>query len=180
MLNQKQIAKSGMMVAFLVVCAFIRIPVFAVPYSLVFFAVNFITVISDIKTGFFSILIYVLLGLLGVPVFSQGGGLSCVISPGFGYIIGFVVIQPVCAFLKKVISDYKPGIMYKNIILGIVNLLVVYFLGCGYGYVISCFYLKQNLSLWYFVQFYILIFIPGDIISVIISGYLIKKLKFVI
>ncbi len=180
MSKSKQIIRTGVFVAVLIICGTVKIPVFAVPFSLIFIAVNFIALVSDCETGLLSILIYILTGLLGVPVFSQGGGIGYVLNPTFGYIIGFLILQPVCALGKNIISDefFTPWI--KNIILGIINLIVVYTIGCCYGYLISTLYLKQELSVGYFISFYILVFMPGDIISVVLSAYLAKKLKFAI
>jgi biotin transporter BioY len=42
------------------------------------------------KKGAFSQLLYLFFGLLGLPFFSRGGGLSYLFSPTFGYLIGFV------------------------------------------------------------------------------------------
>lgn len=38
-----------------------------------------------------SVCIYIVLGLMGLPVFAEGGGLAYVLKPSFGYIIGFAI-----------------------------------------------------------------------------------------
>jgi biotin transport system substrate-specific component len=43
------------------------------------------------KLGALSQLIYVVLGLIGIPVFTKGGGLSYIFEPSFGYLIGFIL-----------------------------------------------------------------------------------------
>jgi biotin transport system substrate-specific component len=51
------------------------------------------------KVGFFTPLLYLGLGLAGVQVFSQGGGLGYVQEPAFGYLVGFIPAGWICGSL---------------------------------------------------------------------------------
>ena len=42
------------------------------------------------EIGALSVIIYIILGLIGVPVFAEGGGIYYVLKPTFGYLIGFI------------------------------------------------------------------------------------------
>ncbi len=52
--------------------------------------VLFIGALLGPRFGVMSVLIYILAGLLGYPVFSMGGGWHYALNPSFGYIIGFI------------------------------------------------------------------------------------------
>ena len=85
------IAECAIFVALMVAGAYVQIPFYPV-------ALTFQTVISVLaglllgwKKGMASMAVYCFMGLVGVPVFSAGGGIFYVLKPSFGYIIGFIV-----------------------------------------------------------------------------------------
>ena len=72
-------------------CAWITIP-FAVPFTLQTFGVFCALLYLGGKRGTTSILIYILLGAVGIPVFSSfGAGLGKLLGPTGGYILGFLL-----------------------------------------------------------------------------------------
>ena len=76
--------------ALLVVCAWITIP-FTVPFTMQTFGVFVSVGLLGTKRGTFAVLIYMLLGLVGLPVFSGfQGGPGVLFGITGGYIIGFV------------------------------------------------------------------------------------------
>lgn len=88
-----QIAEVGLMSAVLCVLApfTIPVPVSPVPLSLATFAVYLAATLLGAKKGMFSILIYLLLGLAGLPVFSGfSGGAGVLLGPTGGYLIGYI------------------------------------------------------------------------------------------
>ena len=77
--------------AFIAVCSIISIPVGAVPVTLQTFAVFFAAAMLGAKRGTLSVLVYALLGAVGLPVFSgMTGGFGVIAGPTGGYIIGFI------------------------------------------------------------------------------------------
>jgi biotin transport system substrate-specific component len=81
----------ALMSALIAVCSFIAIPVGALPVTLQTFAVFACVGILGRKRGTVSVLVYVFLGIVGIPVFSGfQGGLSVLMGPTGGYIIGFL------------------------------------------------------------------------------------------
>lgn len=77
--------------ALLVICSLISIPA-AVPFTLQTFGVFVILVILGWKKGTLAILLYILLGLVGLPVFSGAkGGPAALFGPTGGYILGFLL-----------------------------------------------------------------------------------------
>lgn len=81
----------AIMSALLAVCSFIAIPVGALPVTLQTFAVFVCVGILGKKRGTVSVLIYILLGVIGIPVFSGfQGGLSVLMGPTGGFIAGFL------------------------------------------------------------------------------------------
>ncbi len=77
--------------ALIAVGAFIRIPVPVVPFTMQTFFVSLSGMLLGKKYGATSVLLYLAIGLIGLPVFTQGGGIGYVLKPSFGYLIGFVL-----------------------------------------------------------------------------------------
>ena len=80
----------------------IPIPVSPVPISLTNFAIYITLYILGMKNGTISCIIYLLLGAVGVPVFSSfSGGLGKLAGPTGGYLIGFLFLALIQGFLMK-------------------------------------------------------------------------------
>ena len=74
------------------VCSWISIP-FTVPFTLQTFAVAFALVFLGGKRGLISIVVYILLGAVGIPVFSGFmGGIGKLLGMTGGYIVGFILM----------------------------------------------------------------------------------------
>lgn len=94
-ITTQEIAYGAIFTALMAVGAWIKIVipvgVFTVTISLqVFFAIA-AGIVLGAKRGFLSVFVYLLIGLLGVPVFAHGGGIFYVIKPTFGFLIGFAL-----------------------------------------------------------------------------------------
>jgi len=73
------------------VCAKLKVEVGAVPITMQTFAVLLAGALLGLKRGALSQLTYLLMGLTGIPWFARGGGISYILSPTFGYLLGFVL-----------------------------------------------------------------------------------------
>ena len=77
--------------ALIAVGAFIKIPVPFVPFTLQLLFTTLAGIVLGPKYGALSVGVYILIGLCGVPIFTQGGGPAYVLQPTFGYLIGFLI-----------------------------------------------------------------------------------------
>ena len=81
-----------------------KIPFYPVPMTLQTFVVLFMASTMGI-VGFYSVLSYFILGLIGLPIFSMGGGISYVFLPSFGYLVGMVLGSYFIAHMSKNLFD---------------------------------------------------------------------------
>ncbi len=79
--------------------AFIRIPTSLVPLTFQSVAVLITGYALGPRQGAFAVILYTAIGLVGLPVFSSGGGPAYVLSPTFGYILGFTLCAVVTGYL---------------------------------------------------------------------------------
>lgn len=104
-LSVQDICMIAFMTAVTAVMAQISIPMpFGVPMTMQTFAITLSGVILGSKKGGLSILIYVLIGLAGIPVFANfSGGIQCLAGPTGGFLISF----PIMAFLIGLGADSR-------------------------------------------------------------------------
>lgn len=158
--------------ALIVVGAFIRIPIPVVPFTLQFLFTMLAGLLLGGKLGFTSVAVYIAMGLLGLPVFAEGGGLAYLLKPSFGYIIGFAIASYVTGIIANKVTH--PG--YKRLLAAnFIGLAIVYLFGMTYYYFISAFYLGDPIGLWPLFLYCFILAVPGDIVLCILGAIIAKK-----
>ncbi len=169
----RDLAKIALSVALIVVGGLIKIPVGIVPITLQMFMCFTITLILQ-KKAVIAVAIYVLMGLLGLPVFASGGGFSYVFNPSFGYLIGFLFGSVIVGFAMSYLKDKK----YINILLLVLLYeLIVYIFGLGYWTVLYKFIVNKDLTAHTLFISGFLIFLPTDMFWCVLSSFIYKKLE---
>lgn len=169
----KDLILCSLFVALIVVGAFIKIPVPVVPFTLQFLFTMMAGLLLGGKIGALSVCIYIFMGLLGFPVFSEGGGFAYFLKPSFGYIIGFSVASYVTGVIANKV--YSPS--YKRLLVAnFTGLGIVYLFGMAYCYLMSNFYLKNPIGLWPLFLYCFILAVPGDIVLCVIGAVLGKRL----
>ena len=105
--------------------AFIRIPMFPVPMTLQTLFVFMAALLLPSLSSFSSILIYIVLGAIGLPIFTSGGGLSALLGPTGGFILGFLLSAPLGSWLA---GKKRDSILY-NVVVLLVMEVVIYIVG---------------------------------------------------
>lgn len=160
--------------AILAIMAQISIPMpVGVPMTMQSFAVTLSGILLGSRKGTISTLVYILIGSIGVPVFSNfTGGLQCLTGPTGGFLLSF----PLMTFLIGLGTEYRTrfkGVFSLSLILGnAVNLL------CG----AALFCLVSKVSFPAALVSCVIPFIPVTILKTILAASLglriRKRLKF--
>ncbi len=104
--NIKELTRIALMSALMAVCAWISIPL-AVPFTLQLLGVFLALRLLGGKDGTLSILLYIALGAVGLPVFSNfSAGIAALIGPTGGYILGFVLMAALYWALEKHLNSW--------------------------------------------------------------------------
>ncbi|MGI6106279.1 MAG: biotin transporter BioY [Raoultibacter sp.] len=91
----------GLVVALMTVTAWITIPIGMVPVTLQVFVVIFALLVLSPKQYFMSLVIYIALGAVGLPVFSgMRGGLGVIMGPTGGFLWGFIIAAAVALLIR--------------------------------------------------------------------------------
>lgn len=102
----KDIASISMMTAIIAVCSWITIPTSAVSFTMQTFGVFAALRLLGGKKGTISVLLYIFIGAIGVPVFAGfSSGPQAIVGPTGGYIIGFLFICALYWVCEKKITN---------------------------------------------------------------------------
>lgn len=105
----KELTLTALLAAIICILGPIALPISIspVPISLGTLAIYFVVAVSNFKIGFVSVILYLLIGLVGVPVFaSYTAGVGKLMGPTGGYLIGFIFIALTYGVSTKFIKNY--------------------------------------------------------------------------
>lgn len=115
----------SLFVAIIAICSWISIPM-TIPFTMQTFAIFAAVGLLGTKRGALSILVYILLGGIGVPVFAGfSSGLGILMGNTGGYILGFFLSSLVTGMLIKLFGKH-PVSLFCSMVAG---LIVCYFFG---------------------------------------------------
>ncbi|WP_141903630.1 biotin transporter BioY [Lysinibacillus sp. Y5S-8] len=133
----------AMFAALTAIGAFIKIPLPVVPFTLQIVVVFLAGCLLGSRNGFYSQLVYIGVGLVGLPVFTQGGGITYVLQPTFGYLIGFAMAAYVIGFIiERIETPTKKHFIGATII----GLIIIYVVAIPYLYIALNFWLDMKSS----------------------------------
>lgn len=105
--------------ALMAICSWISIPT-TVPFTLQTFAVFLAVGVLGGKLGTISVVVYILLGAIGAPVFAGfSGGFDKIIGPTGGYIIGFI-FSALIMWLFEMLCGRKLWVLAVSMVLGLI------------------------------------------------------------
>lgn len=173
MRRTKNLVFMSLFAALIAVGAFIKVPMPLIPFTLQTFFVMMAGNLLGAKYAAGSVLVYVLIGLCGVPVFTGGGGFTYVFQPTFGYLIGFVF----SAFVIGYIVNKSSQPSWKRLLAGdLAGLVIWYAFGIVYYWMIAKYYLNDPVAMRSLLVPFILLPLPGDLIKMTLAIVLGKRL----
>lgn len=177
-LTTKEITVCGMFSALIAVGAFLRIdipmPLYTMHFTMQWFFVLMAGMLLGVKLGTMSVIVYLCIGLIGIPVFAAGGGPAYVFRPGFGFLLGFVFAAWVMGLIVKKMNATG----FSSMLLASVTGLVIYYcMGAVYFYLIKNLYVGEAVSWKVVIVQYCLITVLPDFILCVLASLLSVKIK---
>lgn len=167
-------ALCALFTALTAVGAFIKVPIPVVPFTLQFLFTMLAGLLLGGRLGAVSVGAYAVLGLVGLPIFAEGGGFWYVLKPSFGYIIGFVLGSYVTGRLTERREKLSFG---WTLAANFIGLAIVYLFGMVYYYIICNFVIHSPIGLWPLILYCFLLAVPGDICLCFLAAALAVKLR---
>lgn len=162
-MNTKEITIIGLMTAITCILGPLSIPIpfSVVPISFTNLAIYFSVFILGWKRGTISYFIYLLMGLVGVPVFSGfSAGPGKLVGPTGGYLIGFILLATISGLFIEKFS----GKIYMYVVGMVLGLAITYTLGTAW--------LAYQLGLTFEEGLFmgVIPYLPGDAMKIIAAA----------
>ncbi len=164
----------GVFTTLIAVGAFIKVPVPVVPFTLQFLFTMLAGLLLGGRKGALSVGVYILLGLVGLPVFAEGGGFWYILKPSFGYLLGFMLAAYVTGRMVERKGRLSTGWVIAVNFLG---LFIVYAAGMIYYYVICNYVIDTPIALGPLFLYCFVLAVPGDICLCILAAILTVRVR---
>ena len=163
----RKLTLCALFAALIAIGAHIKIPTPLLPLTFQTLFVVLSGLVLGRKYGALSVCVYVVAGVMGLPVFTGSA-----LNPTFGYIVGFIP----GAWLSGYIAErFKPCFMTWT--LGAVaGIAVIYAVGIPYYYVMSKYYIGNEIGAKTLLLYFVLMPIPGDVAKSILAGLIVQRL----
>lgn len=167
--TSREIALAGLMAAIMVVVTIItRVPFVSavVPFSLQPLVAVLAGVLLGARIGALSMVVYLLLGLVGLPVFAKPpfGGPAYILMPTFGFLLGQILAAYAAA---KILEGNQKRSFTKYLLASLAGMAVIYLVGLPYIYGILNFYVGKAVSVMGVLQIGFLPFALWDVIKAV-------------
>lgn len=157
----------------------IAVPLPLVPFTLQTMFCMLAGLLLGPKYGAASQAFYMFMGLLGVPVFTGGGGLSSIFMPSFGYVIGFVACAWITGTISQKISDTGRIPRIRDYLAAsLAGVAGVYIFGLLHLYLIVNFWMPGNeMPLMKVLSIGFISTIGGDILKAFLSSVIALRIR---
>ena len=128
--RSRSIAFTALCIAIMAVSAWVTVPIGPVPFTLQMFAVTFAILILTPKQAIAAVAGYLVLGALGVPVFSgMRGGIGVLMGPTGGFLWGYLIGVSVAVGVLSLFRSRGLDNFATNVLCGIVFTAIAYVCG---------------------------------------------------
>ena len=171
-MNTRQLAATALMAALLALCAWLTIPT-VVPFTMQTFGIFLAVGLLGGKLGSLAVGVYLLLGIVGLPVFSGfSGGIGALAGVTGGYLLGFLLIALLMWLAEKLFGTGTAVFILS----GLVGLAVCYAFGTAWFLVL---YTRSTgpIGLWSVLWSCIFPFVIPDLCKLALALALRRRLR---
>lgn len=121
----------------------------------------------------YTLLLYVGMGLAGVPVFSSICGPGVLSTPSFGYLLGFIAAAPAEAFFRQKMQKKQS----RDFLAALLGIVVIYAVALPYVALLKGVFLSAPVPFSVLMSSYFLVFLPLDLVKAFLAGLLGRRLR---
>ena len=154
--------------------AYLRIPIGPVPISLQTLFVLLSGAVLGPWVGAIAMVSYIVLGLIGFPVFTGGGGPQYILSPTFGFLLSFPAASMVVGLLIPPGGDHGK---FRRIFAFTAGSMVIYLVGVPWLGLNLSLVQDKSLGIGALMMMGMVPFLPGDLLKIIFAGWLIGPIR---
>ena len=167
------ITVAALFAALTAICSWIQIPSVPIPFTMQTFAVFLSVYVLGIEKSFLSLLVYLLLGAAGLPVFSRfQGGVGVLAGATGGYLIGFLLSVLITGALLRLCRNKIVPVFFSML----AGLLICYVFGTGWFIILNNTRFDTT-TIWTALKGAVLPFIIPDAVKIVIAILVGRKIK---
>ena len=163
----REIILCSLFIALITAGTLIRIPVGTDVYTLQFLFTLMAGLILGAKLGALTVGTYVVMGLMGIPVFASGGGPAYILQPTFGYLLGFILQAWFCGLYSRKLTQINFLSLLK---INIGGMAIVYFVGISWFYAVSNYILGTEITAWAAIFYCGILQAPPDLVLCVLAA----------
>ncbi len=170
-LSIRQMTLISLFAALTAVGGFISIPLYPVPLTLQTLFTLLAAMILGSVMGASSQIIYVLLGVIGLPVFAGfKAGVGILFGPTGGFLFGFIISAYI---IGKIVELKKEKNIFYYFLAGIIGTIILYIIGITQLSLVTGIGIKKAITVG------MLPFLPGDILKILAASFIACKFKMI-
>lgn len=171
----QKVAQMGGMFALLIVSAKLVIPLPLSDYiSLQIIVVFLLYPLLGEREALLVFLTYLILGLMGLPIFASGSGFAYALKPTFGFLIAYTLLPIVQCEATRLFNRHRiDSIMLVNYL----GLIFIHVIGIGYKVWIVSALSMNGAVIWGILSVSTVLDFSSDVLLVFIAGILAVKLR---
>lgn len=177
-MKTKELTTCALFSALIIIGAYIKIdiplPLYTMHFTFQWFFVIMAGLILGEKLGTLSVVVYVALGLAGLPIFAAGGGPAYVLRPGFGFLLGFI---PAAFVIGRIMNKTRKQGFITMLMAATAGMVVYYGIGAIYFFLIKNFYVAEQVSFTVVIVQYCLITVLPDFLLCILASLICKRIR---
>jgi biotin transport system substrate-specific component len=144
----RDMTQIALFIVLMIVGGKIAIQVGEIPYTMQTTFCLLAGIILGPRKGSMSLLIYLLIGLAGLPVFARGGGPAYIFMPSFGYLVGMPLAALIAGSLTSRLDPDRKGLqVWKSMPVNLIGMLVIHIFGVSYFLLIKNLYVHQSTTI---------------------------------
>ena len=172
-MNTRTLTRTALFAALTAAGAFIRVPLGYSSITLQFFFTAMAGCLLGPVWGPVSQDVYLALALNGLPIFTQGGGLTYLLQPTCGFLIGLIP----AAWVIGLLTAHRPPHPVRTALACLAGLTVLYAVGLPYMAVILNQYMGKAMGFSAILWAGMLPFLPGDMLKIAVTAALAPLLQ---
>lgn len=166
----RSIAKMAMLLALLVVSSYISINTGVLKFTLQLLVIFIIGLCSTMLESVIIVSLYIILGVLGLPIFANfGGGFAYLLSPTFGFVYSFLIGVMVMQVIKNAFRKIQKYKILEYTLMCLACLFVVYLIGLIHFYFVYNYYLDKSSTFGNAIMLTVVPYIPFDILKIVVA-----------
>lgn len=172
----KDMVLCALFAAICCVCSIITIPTGIVPVTLGTFGIMVTAMILGTKRGIISVALFIILGAIGLPVFSgMNGGFGVLAGPTGGYIYSYLLMVPIIGMASKCLNKTLSSGMFT--MLGCIAAILVCYLVGTVHFMIVMNVAGKPMGVWAALCACVFPFIPFDLLKAVLAIIIAPRLK---